>query len=118
MGNRIPRSYPQRRKNEIRGVCGGAEVCRQLILDHIGIVKPIEDTIETYQFDRAHELAVYDGENKKWNYEAEEVIELFSRLEKTIEYLSENPTIGIILKERGEKSDPNTIKFWEEHVHL
>lgn len=103
---------------KMKAELGGAEVCRQLILDHIGIEKPIDDSNERYQFDRAHELGIYDYANRKWNYQAEEVVELFRHLEKAIDYLNENPSVVKTLKDRGEKSDPNTIKFWEEHVHL
>lgn len=97
---------------------GGAEVCRQLILGHIGIDKPIDANIDGYQFDRAHEVGVYDPENKKFNYGNEEVVKLFAILDVIIDFINDNPEVEKMLQGKNKRSNPNTIKFWEDHLRL
>ncbi|NKX74826.1 toll/interleukin-1 receptor domain-containing protein [Rhodobacteraceae bacterium R_SAG3] len=95
---------------------GGREIVRLLILECLG--KEVRPDFQYYSDEakRAVELDVYDDEAKKWNHAHPEVAELGRRIENIQEIFIEFPEATTELKSRGMKSNPDSIRFWEEHL--
>jgi hypothetical protein len=97
---------------------GGREICRLLILNHLGR-QSLPDYINfPDQVERAVELGVYDDDSKRWNSRHENVMIISNYVDRVRSLLSEYPSAVNALKERGEQSDPANIRFWEYHLSL
>lgn len=99
-----------------RSEVGGMEIIRLLILDRMGRGKPVDHLNYPDEADRAIELGIYDEERRSWNTGTEEVKQLYKLLDAMDDLFEEYPEAAKALKARGERSDPTTIKFWEEHL--
>ena len=89
---------------------------RLLILNHLGKSTRPDSNNFPDEVERAVELDVYDPDTRNWNFGHPEVKLLFSWVDKVLNLFSEHPEAGETLKERGEKSDPSSIRFWEAHL--
>ncbi|MBZ9975465.1 toll/interleukin-1 receptor domain-containing protein [Mesorhizobium sp. BR-1-1-10] len=100
----------------LRPDLGGREIQRLLILDYLG--KPSWPDMHNYSDEvaRAEELDVYDQSSKVWNHDNPDVKELLRLVEHIQSIFAENDAAGKTMKERGEKSDPDSIRFWESHL--
>lgn len=104
--NDIRKLYPE---------LGGHEIARLLILDFIGNPVPLDQAEFPEQARRAIELNVCDPYGA-WNRGHPEVKRLFALVRRVRSILHEDEAASSTLAARGEKNDPDYIRFWEEHL--
>lgn len=104
--------------NEIRKLypeLGGQEIVRLIILDALGNYVPIDQNEYQEQARRAIELNVCDPYGA-WNRAHPEVKRLFALVRKVRSIVLEDETASATLAARGQRNDPDYIRFWEEHL--
>ncbi|MEZ5781142.1 MAG: toll/interleukin-1 receptor domain-containing protein [Rhizobiaceae bacterium] len=95
---------------------GGKRVARLLALEALG--KPSQPNLreEDDEITRAIELDVYDVDGRTWNTSNPDV-NRFWKLMKGVRRLFETEEMAApTLRRRGQQSNPDNIRFWEEHL--